>query len=194
MGERRDYLPVCNDQGVPLPDFQAMFCIRCVQPECSRSRAGGLFENRVVAWEDRLFKNPPRMAKSDPLYSALAAKRFIEIDVSRVPEVNGKSDWVDPRSLEDPPPTPKPRKAKAPKVADPKERLPDPPTARVEATPPTPRKPLNTAIQQGALLGEPPVGKASKPGDPWATPTRAAPSQDTPSIPVVQAGAKIRFK
>src|SRR5690606_19815310 len=115
--ERRDYLPVCNDKGVPLPEFQATFCVRCVQPECSRSRAGGLFESRVASWEDRLFKNPPRMSKSDPLHAAIAAKRFIEIDVGRVPEVGGRSDWIDPRSLEEPKtPTRRPRKAKAPKA------------------------------------------------------------------------------
>jgi hypothetical protein len=193
MAERRDYLPVCNDNGVPLPDFQAMFCVRCVQPECSRSRSGGLFETRVASWEDRLFKDPPRMEKSDPLYAALTAKRFIEIDVGRVPEVGGRSDWVDPRALDEPKtPTRKPRKAKSTKAAElPKElETPkEPPPARVERSSAA-RAPRNTEFRQGTLLGEP--GKTATPVDPWAAPPPAAPS--TPPVPLVQVGAKIRFK
>lgn len=198
MAERRDYLPVCNDQGVPLPDFQAMFCVRCVQPECSRSRSGGIFETRVSSWEERLFKNPPRLPKSDPLHAALAAKRFIEIDVGRVPEVGGKSDWVDPRSLDEPepPPTPRPRKPKATKAESPREpgETKEPPVTRVEGPPP-PRTPLNSAFRQGAVLGDSPA-KASKPKDQWAAPVTAKPPAGAadPPIPVVQVGAKIRFK
>src|ERR1051325_467081 len=148
MSDRRDFLSVCNDQGVPLPDFQAWFCVRCVQPECSRSRAGGLFETRVATWEDRLFKNPPRMPKDDPLYSTIAARRFIDIDPTRIPEVNGRLDWVDPRGLEEPKePSPKPRAARKPKPSEPALRAdeaPAPPAQRVEAR----RATLNSAFEQ----------------------------------------------
>jgi hypothetical protein len=192
MVERRDYLPVCNDQGTPLPDFQAMFCVRCVQPECSRSRAGGLFETRIATWEERLFKNPPRMSKDDPLYSAISAKRFIELDVARIAEADGRSAWVDPRGLEEPEePAPKPRPVKRPTpVARVEETLPA--AARPEAR----RTPLNTPFIQGALLIDPgsPVPTAKKPVDRWGALPSApvAPSDD--DTPRVKAGATIKFK
>src|SRR5262245_35854302 len=119
MPERRDYLSVCNDQGVPLPDFQATFCVRCVRRECTRSRGDGLFETRVATWEERLFTNPARMEKGDPLYSALAAKRFVEVPVGRIPEINGRSEWLDPRALDEPAPVARPRPARAARVVDP---------------------------------------------------------------------------
>ena len=192
MRERRDFLPVCNDQGTPLVDFQAMFCVRCVQPECSRSRAGGLFEERVSTWQERLFRNPPRMSKDDPLYAAISAKRFLEIGTGRVPEVGGNSEWVDPRALEQPAPeAARPRAAKQPKA--PQVEIPS------EATPSasrTPREPLNSSFSQGTMLGDGAVPPPRKPADPWAAPVpAAAPASppERPAVPVVKPGATIRF-
>src|SRR5262245_46744848 len=168
MTERRDYLPVCNDLGVRLPDFQAMFCVRCVQRECTRSRGDGLFETRVATWQDRLFRNPARMDKSDPLYPTLAAKRFVEIDTSRIPEINGRSEWVDPRALEEPP-VAKPRPAKAgravppapPTDAGPEVENPSPPAEPV--TPRQPRgEPLNTPFERPVMLGSAPATRAEE--------------------------------
>lgn len=189
MPERRDYLSVCNDHGVPLDDFQAQFCVRCVQPECTRSRAGGLFESRVGTWEDRLFHNPPRMPKDDPLYAVLSAKRFLDIDMGRIPEVHGRSDWVDPRALETPAePVEKPRPARQPRPR---------PAPEVGATadaappvPPQPRGPLNTPFVQGAFLDSAPSSEP-KPADRWSAPPPAAPAE--PGVLVVKAGARIKF-
>lgn len=190
MPERRDYLSVCNDQGVPVPDFQATFCVRCVQPECSRSRAGGLFETRVATWEERLFKSPPVMAKDDPLYGVLAAKRFVEVDKGRVPEVRGPSEWRDPRALSDDPGEP---------VAAPRPAPPPKPSMGSPAAPPQPerppsaaRVPLNTPFAQGMMLdgSAPSAPKADR----WEVAVPAAPTApELRSAPIVKAGARIKF-
>lgn len=195
MPERRDYLSVCNDQGIPLPDFQATFCVRCVQPECSRSRAGGLFETRVTTWEERLFKNPPRMPKDDPLYAMITAKRFIEIDTGRIPEVNGRLEWVDPRGLEEPKePSAKPRPVRKPKPPDSTPRV-EESTPRV-GPPEARRAPLNSDFEQGALLIDPRVTApvSRKPVDPWGGVATAPAASVKPDVPVVKAGAVIKFK
>lgn len=189
MPERRDYLSVCNDQGVPLADFQATFCVRCVQSECSRSRAGGLFETRVTTWQERLFKSPPVMAKDDPLYGVLSAKRFVEVHSGRVPEIRGPSEWMDPRSLSDElgePSAPR-RAAKPPRAVE------DAPSDESPRPRQAPARPvLNTQFVQGAMLD----GSAARPpkADRWesAAPTVVA-APESPNAPVVKAGAKIKF-
>lgn len=193
MSERRDYLPVCNDQGVPLPDFQATFCVRCVQPECSRSRAGGLFETRVSTWKERLFENPPIMPKEDPLFSSLAAKRFIEIDMGRVAEIHGPSEWVDPRKLEESAsPASKPRAAPPPKV--PIEGLPLEPGASPSQRS-APRVLLNTDFKQGSVLRDEAVAPVeAKPVDRWSAPPAPRVEALDTGIPVVKTGAKFTFK
>jgi hypothetical protein len=49
----------------------------------------------VNTWEERLFKNPPKMSPDDSRYRLLAAQRFITIDPGRTPELHS-SNWVDP--------------------------------------------------------------------------------------------------
>lgn len=195
MPERRDFLAVCNDQGVPLVDFQATFCVRCVQPECSRSRAAGLFETRVATWQERLFDNPPRMPKDDPLYALLSAKRFIEVDVGRVPNVRGPSEWLDPRALEESTPVEAPRPARPPRPGPAEVSVPAPeggPAPRVEGTPLGHRAPLNTPFVQGTMLAGTPAQPAA--ADAWAAGTSAVLATETPpSAPIVKAGARIKF-
>lgn len=201
MAERRDFLSVCNDQGVPLPDFQATFCVRCVQPECSRSKAGGLFESRVATWQDRLFVNPPRMPADDPLYASISAKKFRDMEVGRTPEVgrglSGASVWVDPLALDEAPREPKPLPRPASRNSVPStvdaeaaaevslQTTPEPPRAK-------PELPTNSPFAQGTMIGG---AAAPKPTDPWAL---APPLESSPSsgaaAPVVSAGAKIRFR
>jgi hypothetical protein len=181
MAERRDFLPVCNDQGVQLADFQATFCARCVQPECSRSHAGGRFESRVSTWQDRLFINPPRMPKHDPLYASLAAKRFLDIDVGRTPELSNV--WVDPHALTEPEvEAPKPRPAKSSSASRAVADGGTMPGAAVS------RAPLNSTFRQGTMIG----GEDTKPqkaSDPWA-----APLETPPTAPIVRSGAKLKFR
>lgn len=95
---KQDFLGVCNEHNVPLDDFQRQFCIRCLQPECTRSQVGkSKFEERVATWEDRLFLNPSRLDPSDPRYQGIAAKRFLAIAPS---DPNRQSSWDDPRDIE----------------------------------------------------------------------------------------------
>lgn len=178
MPERRDYLAVCNDQGVALNEFQQTVCVRCVQPECSRSRAGGLFETRVSSWQERLFEKPARMTRDDPRYAAISAKHFMEIDVARS---SARGEWLDTQALEEPVAAAKPRRAKAvtAKSPDATESLSPP---RVGA--------LNTPFQQGTMLEGPAPAPAAKPVDPWAARVKAA----TPApVNLVKTGARIKF-
>lgn len=199
MTERRDYLPVCNDHGVPLPDFQATFCIRCVQPECSRSQQGGLFETRVATWEERLFKSPPRMPREDPLYTTIAAKRFVEIDPGRIPEISGgKSEWMDPLAVTDAEPAArKPRPAPARRGADVEATVSEAePQAEPSRLEPLPMRPLlNTPFAQGAMIGGAPAPAPStaKPVDPWASVMPPASGPVLEAVPVVKTGARIKI-
>lgn len=193
MTERRDYLSVCNDQGVPLPDFQATFCVRCVQPECSRSKAGGLFESRVATWQERLFVNPPRMAKDDPLYAVISAKKFRDIDVGGAAPSIGRgaatSSWVDPLASEESPSAPKPRSAPRRPATGVVESAPEKSVEPVPSPQSKPSLPVNTPFAQGTMIGG---GAPSKPVDPWALEkSQVAPPSGGA---VVRPGAKIRFR
>lgn len=197
MSDRRDYLAVCNNLGVPLPEFQETFCVRCVQPQCSRSKAGGLFDTRVATWRDRLFVNPPRMSEEDPRYAGISTKMFREIDVGgRVPEVGralGGSAWVDPLALDGSRSEPKlsPRAAApAPVTAAPTVEAASSPTAApVERR--GPRAPVNTPFVQGTMIG---AAVSPKPvADPWG-PALVEPAPPTPSGKVISPGARIRFR
>ena len=96
MTQRQDQLSECNVAKVDLPSFEAGWCRRCIAPECTRSLYGqSRFDIRVNTWEDRLFKNPPKMATDDPRYNGLSAQRFITIDTGRTPEIR-TSNWIDP--------------------------------------------------------------------------------------------------
>lgn len=93
---KRDFLGECNDQAIPLEDFRLAFCVRCFQPECSRSQYGtSKFESRVNSWQERLFQ-APQLPRTDPRYAAIQAKRFLTLAVGPAPNV---STWIDPQTL-----------------------------------------------------------------------------------------------
>lgn len=204
MAERRDYLAECNSEGVAIPDFEAAFCARCLQPECQRSRFGqSRFEKRTSNWKTRLFEAVPRMDDSDPRIIQLRTKRFIEVPTGRIPEVG--SGWRDPRDLVDEPlPIATPPVSSVPPraVAEEPEEAPvsEPPPAMAPPIPapspisppavseaPLATRPLNTPRQQGQMLGgRAPV--APKTQDAWAvTPT------ETKGLPVVRPGTRIKM-
>ena len=98
MAGKQDFLGECNSQKVSPEDFRQQFCIRCLNPECSRSQSGSsLFEQRVATWEDRLFNQAPKMNMQDPRYEKIRAQKFRSLDLSARPEIHGGSSWVDPR-------------------------------------------------------------------------------------------------
>jgi hypothetical protein len=159
----------CNDLAVPEGDFMAAFCIRCFQPECSRSQDGkSKFDHRVATWAERLFLNVPKLDTSDPRYGKLSAQKFITIDTGRVPEVG----WVDPLEpqaapREDPPPPPEVPQA--------------PGVARVAV--PGHLALANAPSQAGKVLGS---GGQSARRDAWAVPEKSA-------EPVVAPGSRIKL-
>jgi hypothetical protein len=204
MAEKRDWLGECNDQHVPLDDFQRAFCDRCLQVECARSQHGkSQFEARVATWEERLFNEVPRMDPSDPRYQVLSAKRFITIDTGPVPEVRG---WVDPLNLKEPPEvpptTPEPRTYEVPEttriraqaIVDLDEAGPVRAPVEEGPVPESPRvvpqaSELNTPAVRGQMVGKKVGGPAVAPvSDPWE-PRKST----TDGLKVVPKGAKIRL-
>jgi hypothetical protein len=187
--KKQDYMGECNVHNVPLEDFTGQFCSRCLQPECGRSQHGqSRFEKRIATWETRLFTGVPKMNPSDPRYSSISAKKFLSIDPGPAPEI-GRSAWVDPRDLDEPPPKPQNVEAPPPPVQvteTAKEKTPEPPPA-----PPTPPAklgapaPMNTPARSNVMIGpaKPPAPKS----DPWE------PKRSAGEGVIVKPGAKIRM-
>jgi len=189
---RTDLLNECIPQGMPYDTFKEAWCARCVNPECVRSQTGhSKFEHRIADWEEKLFKNPPAMALDDPLYAAIAGKRFITIDPGRTPEI--RSAWVDPKDLKEP--EPQAPAALEPQLPDETEAL-EPMVQAPEPSPPKPRpSPRSTLSLLGqnapdqsgrVLLG--PSGAPTTKADPWAPP-----DPPNPADVVVQPGARIKM-
>lgn len=202
MSARRDCLAECNDQGVALEDFKNTFCVRCYQPECTRSLFGQMkFEQRVLSWEERLFKAPPKMDKKDPRYLPLAQADFRTISVDKPTQVS-VPQWLDPNDIPATPveepieeapatePTPLVIPEDNGKVEEVEVQNTTPPVAPVEPsgvkvvpkhlllmnTPPQPQMLPGASVQKPAV-------------DPWAGP---APQTDEKAS-VVKRGAKIKM-
>ena len=204
---RRDMLGECNFENEPLSTFTEGWCRRCVNPECTRSLYGqSRFDLRVNSWEDRLFKNPPRMAPDDPRYKVIAGKRFLTIDTGAPPEIRS---WVDPMAEAPPQPVPPPPVVVAPVVPPPVEPL---PAVEVEVQPQPELQPQAGAQSQVQPRSETPfVGIVNRPEvlsmnvpnqggvilpggvkpsptpvkDPWAAPE--------PAKNVIPVGGRVKF-
>jgi hypothetical protein len=180
--DKRDYLGECNDQKVPLEDFQAAFCSRCLQVECHRSRAGNSkFEQRTGTWVERLFTETPRLNPEDPRYPALSSQNFINIDVGRTPEV--RSNWVDPLTVQEVEPVPAVSVEIPPKIE---------PSPQQEPAPKSPGQIprhmilANAPDQSGKMLPGAPPPTTQPVRDAWATPEK-------PEGTVVRRGATIKL-
>lgn len=212
---KSDQLGVCNDQGVPLEDFQLQFCDRCLFEECSRSKHGtSKFEHRIGTWHDRLFDNVPQLSPDDPRFEGIQAKRFREFNPRGPYEV--RSSWADPRDLtESSEPEPAPEPAEVPDAealgraasqhirqnleAERVSRLSEP-VQQVDAEPVEPPSEVpvqapaqrfdNTPPRPGQMIGGKKVDKqgASPVLDPWE-PQKTS----TDDVEVVQPGARIRM-
>lgn len=194
-----DYLRECNTFQIALEDFQRQFCDRCRQKECSRSQFGkSRFDQRVQTWEERLFKNPPKMDMSDPRFQEIAAKRFMEISPDRfgpVPEIGSRSAWVDPQAVEpcasvSAPPPPSDPTPPPPEPEPAVQAQPEASTRTASSVPPALGL-VNTPFKQGVMLGGRPVPERSPAPvyDPWAAPQ---PSQ-TAGVQIVKPGAKVKL-
>jgi hypothetical protein len=204
---RLDFLGTeCELGGLPIPDFQATFCVRCSQPECTRSQYGkSSFDQRVSTWESRLFTQVPRMDPTDPRYKAIASKNFRMIDVGPAPSVSSRN-WIDVPSIASAAPVPVPV-VTAP--APPEDEAPDtdrsppmsspsevqaPPRVMAEVVlPPAPQVPrnalrMNTPVKpEGQMLpGAKPQQSPPPKKDPWAAPE---PSKEQ----VLKPGARVKI-
>lgn len=200
MTTRTDYLSVCNDKSVPVNDFTLSFCNRCTQKECIRSQYGtSAFDKRVNTWEDRLFKDIPRMPKSDPRYLPLASVDFKTVEHTRTTVAFDAPKWFDPRDV---PSSPSETEAPPPQVVVPETKI----EAKVEETPeaeegkevPKVASPYAKNLPKDLLLLNTKGNSFVLPGAPqqvtvdkWSGPVSAgeAPS----SAPVVKKGATIKF-
>lgn len=185
MTERRDQLAECNADRLPLPEFQDGWCRRCINPECTRSLFGqSRFDLRVNTWQERLFRDPPRMDPNDPRYSQIASKRFLTLDLSAPPEVRS---WVDPTTHQEPTPAPivvpvvapePPKPAPAPQAPAPKAQ--PAPTREVAASVLS----MNSQSQGGRMLSGVKTSQPTTP-DPWAAPE--------PAENVIPVGGRVKL-
>jgi len=214
---RLDYLRECNDQQVPVEDFRLAFCVRCVQPECTRSAHGTTkFDQRVATWEERLFSKVPRMDPTDPRIREIQAKQFKMFNPP-VQAIGTPSAWLDPRDLAEPDPVP--QDSEPPPAVEEEEPIPETEPAPVpipeeplkvpESPEPAPQpvaastKPMvkatttklspdllqmNTPKQSGRML---PGKPATAPKDPWAAPE--PPRKTEQGVVVVKRGATVRL-
>jgi len=217
---RLDLFAECNAQGAPVDVFTAECCMRCINPECSRSSFGSSkFDIRVNSWYERLFSQVPRMESDDPRLGSIAAQRFVAIN----PSLTVNSGWVDPRDLE----VSQPKKAQelpSPQVVQPQPEapntehtpaltappaelssqpasspaveLPVPPEAELSPRPaaaPQPGLPHHLATANTPVQRGQMVGPATppKPASSWDAPV--PPIDNSPATPVVQRGAKIKI-
>jgi len=186
---RKDLLSICNDQKVALDDFKSMFCDRCLQPECTRSKAGqSKFEKRIATWYDDLFAKIPMMDPSDPRFSAISAQKFITVSSGPVAEVN--SAWLDPRDLTEKGP---------PSVSTPPVTSSAPPVRVVAPEPKAEpaRKPLLAMPQNTPNKGPQMIGGAAPPAqvtkDPWAAPNPSPPQSGDSTDSIITPGATVKL-
>ena len=191
----QDWLKLCNDQGVPLEDFKAQFCDRCLQQDCTRSIAGlSRFEQRTADWQDRLFDNPTRMSPDNPQFERISAQKFISIDTGRVPEVGGspaQSAWVDPLTLDVEPPSAQKEQVAiaAPELVEPARVDPPEPALVPPPKPLKPLQPMNTPSQSGQMLPGHQAQPKADPKDAWEVPN----NPETGDVEIVKPGSRFRF-
>lgn len=208
----QDWFHVCReDTGLSEKDLKEQHCSRCFQPECHRSlTANDKFTQRTRTWYERLFAEVPRMSEQDPRFVQIRSKKFLDFDGARIPEVGRaqpQSSWVDPRDLDESPPSPQvqsleeppPKILEPPPEPQPVEKAPEPPIQqKPPETPPQPEPPpsvvpvqvpANTPFKQGQMLGQQQHVKQKSPRDSWDVPK----APETDGLKVVKPGAKIKL-
>lgn len=193
MPKRLDLFPECHD-GTPIDVFTAECCMRCVNPECTRSVVGqSKFELRVGNWYDRLFANVPRMLPDDPQFAAIAGKKFLAYNQP----LTVRGSWTDPRDLEAATDQ-APALAAAEPPPAPSEPLPEAKPVGPPAPPPAPKGKIpahlalsNTPAQKSQMVRQAGAAPPAKPASSWDAPL---PSADTEGVKIVQPGAKIRIR
>jgi hypothetical protein len=208
MTKKLDFLGECNTQKIPLEDFRLAFCVRCFQADCTRSQFGtSKFEARVNNWEERLFK-APQLAKTDPRFPLISAKRFLSLNSGPAPSIR---EWIDPQNLDVSPPavqvspvlvvTPpaqgllgKPRQEPPPEPQkEPEKEQPQPNSLVISVS----REPEPEGLLGKPRLNTPYAGPMTLASSPENTPVVkdawAAPAPLKPGERVVKPGAKVKF-
>jgi len=200
MPMRRDYLKECHAQVVkqvkenlPLEDFGSAYCVRCLQPECSRSTHGMTkFDQRVATWEERLFLKVPRMDQSDPRFGEIASKEFHPVQEALIVHGWGAPDEPVPKREILPEP---PQEVTVTELPDSEPVVHAPYFQPANAPSSISRETLllNTSVEReqylpGARIPTTQSDTPKKRIDSWG-----APEQSTPSEVVVTAGATVRF-
>jgi len=197
MTQRRDFLKECHTQVIsqvkeplPLTEFGSAYCVRCFQPECSRSTHGVTkFDQRVATWKERLFLEVPRMDSSDPLYKSISSKDFQPVQESLVVLGWGETDKA-PEPRLDLTPEP-PQEVAVSEVVEGAGTYFQPASTPASISRETLL--LNTSVESEQYL----PGAPKPSGLPNSTKKRidswGASEQSTPSEVVVTAGATVQF-
>ena len=196
MAQRRDFLKECHSQVVsqvkeplPLTEFGSAYCVRCLQPECSRSTHGvSKFDQRVATWKERLFLEVPRMDPNDPLYKSISSKDFQPVQESLVVLGWGETDSIpEPRDV-----TPEPsQEVVISEVLEEKAPYFQPVSNQASISRETLL--LNTNVESEQYLPGAPRPSGSSNSTKKMIDSWGAPEQSTPSEVIVTAGAKIQF-
>jgi hypothetical protein len=197
MPSRRDYLKECHSQivkqvkeNLPLEDFGSAYCVRCLQPECSRSTHGVTkFDQRVATWQKRLFLKVPRMDKSDPRFGEIASKEFHPVQEALIVQGWGvPEESISKREILSEPP----QEITVDELPDSEPIAQNPYFQSSNASTSRETLLLNTSVEKEQYLpgAQPPTKSdtTKKRIDSWG-----APEQSTPSEVVVTAGATVRF-
>jgi hypothetical protein len=196
---KRNLLDECNDQRIPPRDFEATFCKRCRNRDCSLAGwASSSFEERVNTQVDRLLVSPYQARPEDTRFDPLRALLFKEIPAD-VALARLADPWAGPKVHLASPPT---SVATNQVVEDAVSRLaettgrkpPEPVPPAVEPPPPAPSPSpvpdpptgINTEFpDEGVMIGGGPVPPLHRPeADPWTPKAK---------VNVVPRGAKIRM-
>jgi hypothetical protein len=205
---KTDLYGECNLDSIPVDVFTAECCMRCANPDCTRSTAGqSKFDLRVNTWYERLFSNVPKMSPDNPKFESFSSQKFFPIN----PSLSINSKWIDPNVLEkeilanknsielesktlqsDLPIGPEQNTLTVAPMVDTKIQK-DSSQEEISNIPSRPHltKDLvgaNTPVQQGQMIGleqATPVNKTSWEVNP--------PTEDTKNIRVIKPGEKVRL-
>lgn len=193
MADKVDHLKLCNEHRIPFQEFEAMFCSRCLQPECARSQAGkSKFDQRVTQWEDRLFLKVLQMNPEDERYRNITAQKFLVVNPSNP---GTQTAWMDPRDVEPTKVISLPEPAPVVVVAPPpvlEEKLPELDLIPITPEPPAPvLRPQvlrNTPNQPRQMIGGAAPPAPASVLDPWQPKQPLKPGEQ-----LVEPGARIKF-
>ena len=164
---KADFLRECMaDVGqVPIDEFNAAYCLRCANRECSRSGLSAMsFDRRVANWQKDMFTNVPRASETDPRFASIRVKNFKTVNqpVSVTTPQQAPQPAVQQMTLPPDSPLEAPADASTPETTpEPHALVPETSHSETERViePPSVAAPqqtaYNTPFNQGVMLGTP---------------------------------------